>query len=280
MIRSYVRAAVPAAVLALAACSQDQAADNQNMAQPAGEQQSAQMNEMMNDPSNPYAQAEMQMNERMMAAVGVDVPDSWVKKMIEHHRGAIDMSNVVLAQGQDPRVREMAQKTIQMQTKDIQDLEKLRREGAPSQQAADAFRQSMMQMHERMMDAKGADASETWTRKMIEHHRGALDMSNIVLAEGATGQVREMAQMTIRKQTKDISDLEKMLAGESPEAVPAAEKAAAAPAPAAKASAEKAAPTKPASSAAARPKAAAQPKAKAAEPAAANPHAGHDMNNM
>src|SRR5262245_65248060 len=42
---------------------------------------------------------------------------------------------------------------------------------------------SEMAMHEKMMKAKGANASETWVRKMIEHHRGAIAMSQIVLRE-------------------------------------------------------------------------------------------------
>ena len=42
-------------------------------------------------PSGPFAQAEMQMNERMMAAVGANASETWTKKMIEHHRGAIAM---------------------------------------------------------------------------------------------------------------------------------------------------------------------------------------------
>ncbi|OYX46296.1 MAG: DUF305 domain-containing protein, partial [Sphingomonas sp. 32-66-10] len=42
------------------------------------------------------------------------------------------------------------------------------------------FMPAEMAMHEKMMKAKGANASETWVRKMIEHHRGAIAMSQIV----------------------------------------------------------------------------------------------------
>lgn len=66
-------------------------------------------------------------------------------------------------------------------------------------------------MHEKMMAAKGADAGETWTRKMIEHHRGAVGMSRIALRDSRDAGVRRMAQMTITKQQKEINDLNAML---------------------------------------------------------------------
>lgn len=217
--------------------------------------------QMQMDPSNPYAAAEGQMNDRMMAAVGVDASDTWVKKMIEHHRGAVAMSDVLLAQASSGPIVEMARMTKDKQQKEIAELEKMRREGNPVQQSAEAFRPSMMKMHEAMMAAKGADAAETWARKMIEHHRGAIEMSNTVLANGATGKVREMAQKTIREQTKDIADLEKLLRGETP----AAAKAETGAAP--KESAAKATP-----------KASPKPGAAAEKPAAtADEHAGHNM---
>jgi hypothetical protein len=31
--------------------------------------------------------------------------------------------------------------------------------------------------------ARGADVSESWARKMIEHHRGALEMSEVLLRQ-------------------------------------------------------------------------------------------------
>lgn len=68
-----------------------------------------------------------------------------------------------------------------------------------------------MAMHDKMMAAKGADDGETWTRKMIEHHRGALTMSQIALKESDDPMVRQMAQKTIDMQTKDIAELNKML---------------------------------------------------------------------
>ncbi|WP_295638281.1 DUF305 domain-containing protein [Novosphingobium sp.] len=89
---------------------------------------------MMNDPSNPYAKSEMDMHMRMMAAKAGDVSEKWTRKMIEHHRGAIAMSRVALAQASDADTKRMAQMTIDMQEKDIAELQGwLRSHGKPAQ---------------------------------------------------------------------------------------------------------------------------------------------------
>ena len=96
----------------LASCGSG--ADEKPVADP-----SASANMDMNDPNNPFADAEMAMNDKMMAAVGADAYDTWVKQMIEHHCGAIAMSEVVLERNPTPEVLTMAQQTISMQGKEI-----------------------------------------------------------------------------------------------------------------------------------------------------------------
>lgn len=281
MKRISTSALALALAASLAACggsgTDNQAAPGNEVA--AGEK-GAMENEMMMDPSNPYAHSEMQMNERMMAAVGTDVSDTWVKKMIEHHRGAVEMSNMVLQQGAEGRVREMAQMTVTKQTKEIGELEAMVKQGAPSQESAAPYRSGEMQMHERMMAAKGADASETWVRKMIEHHRGAIAMSEVVIAQGSDPKVKEKARKTAADQRKEISDLERILAGgAAPSASPPANEPAAvkiAPVPPA---APKAQPKADPPKATPKPKAApkAEPKAPGAAPTCLPEHraAGH-----
>ncbi|HEY5721685.1 MAG TPA: DUF305 domain-containing protein [Allosphingosinicella sp.] len=259
----------------VSACGDSGSSDNGGLAE-ANDQSAA--NEMMADASNPYGSAEMQMNERMMAAVGTDVSDTWVRKMIEHHRGAVEMSNIALAQGLEGHAREMAQTTIDKQTKEIGELEAMRKQGDPSPDSAAAFSAGESQMHDRMMAAKGADAGETWMRKMIEHHRGAIALSEVAVADGKDSAVREKARKMIADQRKEIAELEAMLAGAP---MPVAD----APPPSqADADVPKAKPVGPITkqippkgSPPPAPKPKTEPKPK--EPAP-DPHAGHDMNKM
>jgi uncharacterized protein (DUF305 family) len=78
---------------------------------------------MKNTPANPYAEAEMRMNHKMMAAVGADASETWVRKMIEHHRGAIEMSKILLAKGSDAEAKAQAQKATAEQERGIAELQ-------------------------------------------------------------------------------------------------------------------------------------------------------------
>jgi uncharacterized protein (DUF305 family) len=195
----------------LAACN-SQSSNNEPAAQaPAAENASL----TANDASNPFAGAEQKMSQAMMSAVGTDVGDNWAKKMIAHHQGAIDMSQVVLAQNPKPDVAMMAREAIEKQQKDIDNIRKLLKNGAPDQKSADLYRSAMMEMDQKMQAAKGPDVSETFMRKMLEHHKGAVAMSDIALANGVTGALRAQIEKTRDENRKDAAMVEAMLRGES-----------------------------------------------------------------
>ena len=222
--------------------------------------------------SGPFGEAEMRMDEQMMAAVGSDVGQNWLKKMIVHHQGAVDMSRIVLDQNPTADVAKMARETIAKQGKEIEDLQKLVQEGAPDQRSAELYRPAMMDMHQKMMAASGADISQTYMRKMLEHHKGAVAMSDVALANGVTGTLRSQIQKTRADQQKEIAMVEAMLRGEPMQSAmqqsgaKTAAQAKAEPAPADTAKAEPKA--QPKATTAARP---AEPKASAAPPAKAEP---------
>lgn len=92
------------------------------------------MGEMMkNTPANPYAEAGMAMHHKMMV-VGADASETWVRQMIEHHRGAVAMSKIAVAKANDKEARGLAQKDMTMQEKDIASLQSwLKRHGHTAQ---------------------------------------------------------------------------------------------------------------------------------------------------
>ncbi len=75
---------------------------------------------------------------------------------------------------------------------------------------ANPYAEVAMTMHHKMM-VVGADASETWTRQMIEHHRGAIAMSKIAVVKAGDKETRAMAQKSIAMQEKDLAELESWL---------------------------------------------------------------------
>lgn len=105
--------AVAAALAAVPAVAQMQGMDHSGM-------NHGQM--MQPTPANPYPPAEMEMHQKMMSAMGADATETWVRKMVEHHRGGIAMSRIVLRETKNPKVRQMATKTIAEQTKEVGEL--------------------------------------------------------------------------------------------------------------------------------------------------------------
>lgn len=75
------------------------------------------------DISGDMHQVMNQMMARMEKAPMVGDPDrDFATMMVPHHQGAIDMANVELKYGKDPEMRKMAQKTINEQKKEINQL--------------------------------------------------------------------------------------------------------------------------------------------------------------
>ena len=258
-----------ALVSTLAACGRDEGPGENVVAENA-------MNAMMSDPSNPFAQSEMAMDQAMTAAVGTNAGDTWIRKMIEHHRGAIEMSRIVLASNPSDQAAQMAQATIDKQGKEIADLEKLVATGSPDPASADLYHPAAMEMHNAMMAANGADVSETYLRKMLEHHKGAVEMSNVALANGVAGAVRSAVTKTKADQQLEIDMVEAMLRGAPMAMTPAKTSETKPAAPAAKPTPTTTENTK---ATRAKPAIPAKPQAATPEPAT-DPHAGHDMSNM
>lgn len=223
----------------------------------------------------PFAASEMAMDRAMKAAIGVDAADTWVKKMIAHHEGAIDMSRIVLGLNPASDVARMAQMTIDKQGAEIEALEALARTGTADPNSARLYEAAMAVMHEAMMAASGATPSETYLAKMLAHHRGAVAMSDIALANGATGAARAQIEETRAEQLEEVAVVEAMLRGEpmaSDDDPSARSEAAATPRPTARPATAQPAATS------ARP-VPADPAPKPSEPEA-DSHAGHDMDDL
>ena len=62
-----------------------------------------------------------QMEEMHMTG---DLEQDFAMMMIPHHQGAIDMARAYLLEGNDPELRRMAEKMIEEQEKEIQELQK------------------------------------------------------------------------------------------------------------------------------------------------------------
>ena len=77
--------------------------------------------------------------------------------------------------------------------------------------AMEEFASSMDKMHQAMMSKNDADPDRAWALKMIEHHRGGIAMSEIVIKHGDDAEAKKMAQKSADQQKKEIAELESWL---------------------------------------------------------------------
>lgn len=73
--------------------------------------------------SRAFAEANARMHEAMDIGYSGDADVDFVRGMIAHHVGAIEMARVVIEHGEDPEIRALAEEIIEAQEAEVEMME-------------------------------------------------------------------------------------------------------------------------------------------------------------
>jgi uncharacterized protein (DUF305 family) len=143
--------------------------------------------------------------------------------MIPHHAQAIDMAELVPDRSEMAEVQSLAQDIEAAQQPEIDQMSGMLEEwdeDVPDPDAGGHADHGSADGMEGMMSdddmaalgaATGAEFDRMWLNMMIEHHEGAISMSQSVLDDGVNPEVAELAEEIIEAQQAEIDQMRQLL---------------------------------------------------------------------
>lgn len=151
-----------------------------------------------------------------MTMIG-DADHDFAMMMIMHHEGAINMGNREIEKGNDATIKAMAQTMITMQQAEIAELQTFL-QGHTAVNSAEGLEWDMEAMgamakmdRNADLDVLTGDIDHDFAILMINHHQSVTEMAQSLLHHSHHDELKEMANMMIADQTKEIEDLQTWL---------------------------------------------------------------------
>lgn len=139
-------------------------------------------------------------------ATMVTSEEAFVVNMIPHHQEAVDTARLVVTRGFNPLLRDLAQKIITAQEKEITMMQ---------QWSTDWGYTNVKSSYENMMgdgtQLSGKELDTWFLQGMIMHHEGAVQMAEAVLRLKPKKEIADFARDIIRLQSDEISQMKLLL---------------------------------------------------------------------
>ncbi len=156
------------------------------------------------------------MMEKMTAMkMSGDFDMDFANMMIEHHQGAIDMSEEEVKSGMDEKLKTMARNIISAQKEEQSKLRDIVKSSKPMKMEMgkhDELTKGMADMKMNMSSMQMTGSTDNnFGMMMIPHHESAIKMAKAELSHGMNAQLKRIAQKIISDQTKEIGEFKSRL---------------------------------------------------------------------
>lgn len=175
----------------------------------------------MDGAAKAYMDGMEKMSRDMNGAMTGDADSDFVRMMIPHHQGAIDMAKIQLQYGKDPELRKLSEAIVSAQESEITFMKGwLDKHPAPAggsehamhMPAGMAYMAGMEKMSKDMNAAMTGDPDRDFVVMMIPHHQGAIDMARVQLDHGKDAEIRNLSEGIIKAQESEIAFMKDWLA--------------------------------------------------------------------
>jgi uncharacterized protein (DUF305 family) len=147
---------------------------------------------------------------------------AFAQQMIEHHLQAILMAELAETRAADPRVLDLAGRIEDAQQPEIDTLTGWLtdwgadagdnvNDGMEHEDAGDMGGMLSREDLQVLMNATGADFDRLFLQKMVEHHKGAVEMAMTESAEGQNPEAVAMAESIRDSQSAEIAEMQQLL---------------------------------------------------------------------
>ncbi|WP_174189592.1 DUF305 domain-containing protein [Nocardia barduliensis] len=147
-----------------------------------------------------------------------DADVTFLQMMYPHHAQAVEMARLVPSHTDNQQLRALAANVEQAQEPEMRQIATLLQSfGKPAPTATEGHgghgMPGMMSAEQMaaLQAASGPDFDRQWLTMMIEHHAGAIEMSETELADGADPDAKALARAIIAAQQTEIEQMRTML---------------------------------------------------------------------
>ena len=148
---------------------------------------------------------------RLGEATGAAFDAAFLSEMIEHHQGALEMSEKYLPEGKRAELKAVAKKIIADQKKEIAQMTAWTQKWSgkePDPELRQLMKRDMASMKTAFESECKTDCDRAFLTHMKMHHQMAVDMAKMAQEKAAHPELKELASKVIESQSKEMEQFD------------------------------------------------------------------------